>query len=88
MKKAILFVLVFVLTMCLMAGCRRGNNAESVADDVSNAASEMMPDGSDGAATDGDGIIGEDNGSGTGSSGVDNGTGNSTRSGGFLPIHH
>lgn len=86
MKKAILFVLVIVLTMCLMAGCRRGNNAESIADDVSNAASEMMPDSSDGAATDGDGIIGEDNGSGTGNSGANNG--NSTRSGGFLPIHH
>ena len=63
MKTAVLLSLVLVLTVGLMAGCRPGNNAESVVDDVSNAASEMMPDSSNGDATDSDGIIGEDNAS-------------------------
>ena len=61
MKTAIILILVFVLTVCLMAGCRPGSTAESIATEASNTASEMMPDAGNGDATDSDGIIGEDN---------------------------
>ena len=63
MKTAIILILVFVLTVCLMAGCRPGSTAEPIATEASNTASEMMPDASNGDATDSDGIIGEDNAS-------------------------
>ena len=61
MKTAIILILVFVLTVCLMAGCRPGSTAESIATEASNTASEMMPTDGSGDATDSDGIIGEDN---------------------------
>ena len=61
MKTAIILILVFVLTVCLMAGCRPGSTAESIATEASHTASEMMPDAGNGDATDSDGIIGEDN---------------------------
>ena len=58
MKTAVLLILVLILTAGLLTGCRPGSPAESMATEVSNAASEMMPDGN---ATDSDGFIGEDN---------------------------
>ena len=61
MKSAIILIFVFVLTAGLMAGCRPGSTAESIATEASNIASEIMPDADNGAATDSDGIIGEDN---------------------------
>ncbi len=63
MKKSILLVLVFVLTLCLLAGCRNGNANGST---PSGSAGDMIPDASNGAATDGDGIIGDDTQSGSG----------------------
>ena len=57
MKTAIILIFVFVLTAGLMAGCRPGSTAESIATEASNIASEIMPDADNGAATDGDGII-------------------------------
>ncbi len=58
MKKSILLVLVFVLTLCLLAGCRNGSTTGTT---PSGSAGDMIPDASNGAATDGDGIIGDDN---------------------------
>lgn len=61
MKTAMILILIFVLTAGLMSGCRPGSNAESIATEASNIASEMMPDTGNSDATDSDGIIGEDN---------------------------
>ena len=61
MKTAILLFLVLVLIAGLLTGCRPGSPAESIATEVSDIASEMMPSSNSGDATDADGIIGEDN---------------------------
>ena len=61
MKTAVLLTLMLVLIAGLLAGCRPGTPAESIATEVSDVASEMMPSSNSGDATDADGIIGEDN---------------------------
>lgn len=58
MKKTITIVLILVLTVCLMAGCRRGTTAEDMATQASEVIDDMMPKRDNGNATDGDGFIG------------------------------
>ena len=61
MKTAVLLILILVLTAGILTGCRPGSPVESIATEVSDAASEMMPTNNHGDATDSDGFIGEDN---------------------------
>ena len=61
MKTAVILILVLVLTAGLLTGCRPESPAGSIATEVSDAASEMMPTNNHGDATDSDGFIGEDN---------------------------
>lgn len=61
MKRTITIVLILVLTVCLFAGCRNGNGAESMVTEASQAIDNMMPSSDSGAATDHDGFIGDEN---------------------------
>ena len=74
MKKYVIIALVLVLTLTLMAGCRRNTSNETADPSDSGATilpTDMMPDPTNGNATDGDGFIGDGNGS-TGDSGMEN----------------
>lgn len=61
MKKTITLVLILVLTLCLFAGCRRGDSAQDMATDASKAMEDMMPNSDNANPTDGDGFIGGGN---------------------------
>ena len=78
MKKTITLVLILVLTLCLFAGCRRGTSPEDMANGASKAMEDMMPDGDNSRATDGDGFIGDGS-----RSGANPGNGNSNSNGDF-----
>lgn len=74
MKKYVIIALVLVLTLTLMAGCRGNNSGETATPSESGATilpTDMMPDSTNGNATDGDGFIGNGTDS-TGSSGMEN----------------
>ena len=74
MRKYVIIALVLVLTLTLMAGCRGNNSGETSGPSDSDATilpTDMMPDPTNGNATDGDGFIGEGNGN-TGDSGMEN----------------
>ncbi len=58
MKNAMIFALILVLALSLLAGCRDTASGGSGSTD-SNSDSRMMPDGDNGMATDGDGMIGD-----------------------------
>lgn len=81
MKKTITIALLLVLTVCLLAGCRRGNDAESMITDASQAIDDMMPSSDSGAATDHDGFIGDDNSTSNSTTGSTNGDANGSNSG-------
>ena len=71
MKKYVIIALVLVLTLTLMAGCRRNTSGETAGPSDSGATilpTDMMPDPTNGNATDGDGFIGDS----TGESGMEN----------------
>lgn len=65
MKKYVIIALVLVLTLTLMAGCR-GSTADETAGSSESGATilptDMMPDPTNGNATDGDGFIGDSTG--------------------------
>ena len=74
MKKYVIIALVLVLTLTLMAGCRGNNSGETAGPSDSGATilpTDMMPNPTNGNATDGNGFIGDGNGS-TGESGMEN----------------
>ena len=74
MKKYVIIALVLVLTLTLMAGCRGNNAGETATPSESGATilpTDMMPDPTNGNATDGDGFIGNGTDS-TGNSGMEN----------------
>lgn len=74
MKKYVIIALVLVLTLILMAGCRGNNSGETATPSESGATilpTDMMPDPTNGNATDGDGFIGNGTDS-TDSSGMEN----------------
>ena len=65
MKKYVIIALVLVLTLTLMAGCRRNTANETLGPSDSGATilpTDMMPDPTNGNATDGDGFIGDSTG--------------------------
>jgi len=62
MKKTITLVLILVLTVCLFAGCRRGDSPQDMATDASKAMEDMMPKSDNANPTDSDGFIGDGNG--------------------------
>ncbi len=62
MKKTITLVLILVLTLCLFAGCRRGDSPQDMATDASKAMEDMMPKGDNANPTDSDGFIGDRSG--------------------------
>lgn len=62
MKKSISLLLILVLTLSLLAGCRSGTTAEDMATKASEAMDKMIPEDGNGRVEDGDGFIGNDNG--------------------------
>ena len=73
MKKYVIIALALVLTLTMMAGCRRNTSNETAGPSDTGATilpTDMMPDATNGNATDGDGFIGDGNGS-TGESGME-----------------
>ena len=63
MKKYMIIALILVLTLTLMAGCRRNTSGETSnpTDGATILPTDMMPDPTNGNATDGDGFIGDGN---------------------------
>lgn len=73
MKKYVIIALALVLTLTLMAGCRGNSSGETTNPSDSGATilpTDMMPDPTNGNATDGDGFIGNGTDS-TGDSGME-----------------
>ena len=73
MKKYVIIALVLVLTLTLMAGCRGNSGGETATPSDSGATilpTDMMPDSTNGNATDGDGFI--DGGTGSNGQGSTN----------------
>ncbi len=65
MKKTITLVLILVLTVCSLVGCRRGDTPQDMATQASEVIDDMMPRHDRGMATDGNGYIGNsENGNG------------------------
>lgn len=58
MKKIIALMLVFILAIGLLAGCRRTETPQDMVTQASEAMGDMIPKGHNGQATDGDGFIG------------------------------
>ena len=77
MKKMITLLLVLVLTLSLLAGCRSGTTPEDMATTASEALNDMAPKGDNAHPTDGDGFIGDGNDS--------NGNNGNPGNGGMMP---
>lgn len=69
MKKMITLLLILVLTLSLITGCRNGTTPEDMATDASEALNDITPKIDNARPTDGDGFIGDGNDS-NGNSGI------------------
>ena len=80
MKKMITLLLILVLTLGLLAGCRNGTTPEDMATDASQALDNITPKSDNANPTDGDGFIGDRN-----RNNGDNGNNGNPGNGGMMP---